>query len=112
VKWGEPLWLASHVKIKYFERKQTSHIIVSSFHIPQSKILQTFRNKPSNHLHKPSAQVPPEVNLTSNHLTMEQDNFHEVPIKLAGQPGRELVGTGSFQKKKTFWTITLLVLVK
>jgi len=37
---------------------------------------------------------------TSNHLTREQDNFHEVPVKLAGQPGRELVGTGSFQKEK------------
>jgi hypothetical protein len=40
--------------------------------------------------------VPHEVNLTSNHLTREQDNFHEVPVKLAGQPGCELVGTGSF----------------
>jgi hypothetical protein len=28
-----------------------------------------------------------EVNLTFNHLTREQDNFHEVPVKLAGQLG-------------------------
>jgi hypothetical protein len=44
--------------------------------------------------------APHEVNLTFNHLTSEQDNFHEVPIKLAGQPSRELVGTKSFQKEK------------
>jgi hypothetical protein len=31
---------------------------------------------------------------------MDQNNFHEVPVKMAGQPGRELVGTGSFLKKK------------
>jgi len=88
---GEPLWLASHVRKKPFERNKTSHIIVSSFHIPQSKISQTF---------EPSAQVPHEINLTSNHLTRDQNNFHEVPVKLAGQPGRELVRTGSFPKKK------------
>jgi len=28
-----------------------------------------------------------EVNLTFNHPTKEQDNFHEVPVKLAGQLG-------------------------
>jgi hypothetical protein len=49
---------------------------------------------------EPYGQVPCEVNLTSNHLTREQDNFHEASVKLAGQPGGELVGTGSFQKEK------------
>ncbi len=44
--------------------------------------------------------VPHEVNITSNHLTKEQDNFHENLIKMPGQPGHELVGTGSFQKEK------------
>jgi len=28
------------------------------------------------------------------------DNFHEVPVKLVGKPGHELVGTRSFQKEK------------
>jgi hypothetical protein len=37
---------------------------------------------------------------TFHHLTREQDNFHEASVKLAGQPGGELVGTGSFQKEK------------
>jgi hypothetical protein len=53
VRWGEPLWLASMSKKKPFERKQTSHIIVSSFHIPQSKLPKTFQNKPLNHPHIP-----------------------------------------------------------
>jgi hypothetical protein len=54
---------------KPFERKQTSHIIVSSFHIPQSKFWQTkFRNL-QEQTFEPSALVLHEVNLTSNQGT-------------------------------------------